>query len=146
MGVTDDRVREGVVDDAGVADHHDHRTRAGQLEALDLQSQAHQQADSSKVAAQPAALDVVDALPPALAVPATCSHPDREQAQQAVHLADEEPPQHRHQSHRHPVLAPPQPQRQVDACGDEQQKRGEDRQGEQEQGLRSDAPRAPPEP
>ncbi len=66
----EDRVGQRVVDDARMADHHEHGSRARQLEALDLEPQPEQRADAREVAREPEALEAVDALAPLRAVAA----------------------------------------------------------------------------
>ena len=57
VGAADDHVGQRVVDDARMADHHEDRSRAGQLEAFDLEAQTEQRADARQVAAEPPALE-----------------------------------------------------------------------------------------
>ena len=61
----DDDVGQHVVDDAGVAHHDQHRSRARLIEALDLEAQAEEHADPAQVAAGPVDSQVVEPAPAA---------------------------------------------------------------------------------
>ncbi len=80
----DDHVGQRVVDDARVANQHQHGPRPGELEVLDLEVQVEQRADARQVAPEPAALESKHAVASTRAVTAAGDDPDAEQSDQPV--------------------------------------------------------------
>ena len=72
--------------------------------------------------------------------------PDPEQSGQRAHLAEQEPPPERHEADADPRLPLPDPQREVDERGAEQQDGKEHRDEDERDDLERDPPYAPPEP
>ena len=140
-----ERVRQRVVDDAGVTDEDHDGAGPGVLEALDLDRDPEEAPDPCEVAAAPADAQVVDQPPPPhrpAAQRTARRDVDRGQRRQRPHLGEEEPPREGHQADPRPGLAPHDPQHEVGdgRAGDEQ--REQQREGDEAHDLDPESLRA----